>query len=159
MAYEAAIFVIAAALDIVSIALVYTFKDVLHSVIALAAAFVMNSVFFLILGQPFLALIQLFIMVGGVATYAFVGVSSAGYSKFRHTSPKIFIVAYAALFILLAYGVLRASPIVPSQSATPTLSLTQMLEQNIALLYLMAIVLFGAAFGSIIMMKKMRSGK
>ncbi|HIH50572.1 MAG: NADH-quinone oxidoreductase subunit J [Candidatus Micrarchaeaceae archaeon] len=159
MAYEAAIFIVAATLDVASIALIYIFKDVLHSVIALASAFIMNSAFFMILGQPFLALVQLFIMVGGVATYAFVGVASAGYSKFRHTNRMIFMAAYVALFILLAYSVLRPNQPESGQPALPTISLTQALGQNIALLYLIAIVLFGVAFGSIIMMKKLKVTK
>jgi NADH:ubiquinone oxidoreductase subunit 6 (subunit J) len=158
MAYEIAIFIVAAAIDIISIALIYTFKDVLHSVVALAFAFIINSAFFMMLGQPFLALIQLFIMVGGVATYAFVGVSSAGYSKFRHTDRRIFMAAYVVLFILLAYAMLRSSSITALQTV-PSLPLNQILTQNVALLYLIAIVLFGVAFGSIIMMKKMRETK
>jgi hypothetical protein len=98
-------------------------------------------------------------MVGGVATYAFVGVASAGYSKFRHTNRMIFMAAYVALFILLAYSVLRPNQPESGQPALPTISLTQALGQNIALLYLIAIVLFGVAFGSIIMMKKLKVTK
>ena len=71
-----ALFAIIALLEILSATLVFVFKDMLHVVLSFSALFIINSAIFMVLGQPFLALLQLFIMVGGVSTYLFVGVAS-----------------------------------------------------------------------------------
>lgn len=159
MVFEIAIFTILAILEIASIALIYTFKDVLHSVIALAMFFIFNSALFLIINQPLIALIQLFIMVGGIATYAFVGVSSSGYSKFKHTNYYLLVISSVLLFIAFAYSILNANLLVDQQNSISSSLIAQSIGPNIGLMYVMGLMLFGIGFGSIILMKKMRSEK
>jgi NADH:ubiquinone oxidoreductase subunit 6 (subunit J) len=159
MAYDLVLFAIAALLGIASAVLVFMLKDVLHSVIALTFLFIANSAIFLILGQPFLALLQLFIMVGGVSTYAFVGVASSGYAKFKHTNLTLFALFAIVIFAVLAYKGAPPNAIVQQQNMLSTNYLSQALASNVGLLYIMAIMLFGIALGSILLMKKMGAYK
>lgn len=154
MAYVV-LLVILALLEITSALLIFVFKDILHTVLALSALFVFNSAMFLVLNQPFLALLQLFIMVGGVSTYVFVGVASPSFSKFRNTNLGLFAVIYVALFLLLLSRLSQASPILTEQNALTGPLIAQSLGQNAGMLYLIAIVLFGSGFGSIVLMKKL----
>ncbi len=77
--------IIIALLELVAIAFIFLSKSLLHSVISLTLAFIANSAIFLAIGQPFIAIIQLFIFVGGISTYALVGVASASFSKFLYS--------------------------------------------------------------------------
>lgn len=154
MAYVV-LLVILALLEITSALLIFVFKDILHTVLALSALFVFNSAMFLVLNQPFLALLQLFIMVGGVSTYVFVGVASPSFSKFRNTNLGLFAVIYVALFLLLLSRLSQASPILTEQNALTGPLIAQSLGQNAGMLYLIAIMLFGSGFGSIVLMKKL----
>jgi NADH-quinone oxidoreductase subunit J len=156
MAYVA-LFIILALLEILSAILMFLFKDILHAVLALSALFVVNSAIFLVVNQPFLALLQLFIMVGGVSTYIFVGVSSGSYSKFRNTNYTVLAIIYVVMFLLFSIKLLQmqVQPIVTEQNALTGSLIMQSLGQNVGLLYLLAILLFGAGFGSIVLMKKL----
>lgn len=159
MSYEIVLFIIAAALEIGAAMLVFTFKDVLHSILALAFVFMLNSAILLMLAQPMLALLQLFIMVGGVATYAFVGASSSSYSRFRHTNVYVLAVSTIVLFLLLGYGALRSAPATGMQNTLSGASISQSLGSSVAMLYVMAVMLFGIGFGSILLMRKMGEDK
>jgi NADH:ubiquinone oxidoreductase subunit 6 (subunit J) len=155
MAYDLVLFAVATLLGIASAVLVFMLKDVLHSVIALTFLFIANSAIFLILGQPFLALLQLFIMVGGVSTYAFVGVASSGYA----TNLTLFALFAIVIFAVLAYKGAPPNAIVQQQNMLSTNYLSQALASNVGLLYIMAVMLFGIALGSILLMKKMGAYK
>jgi NADH:ubiquinone oxidoreductase subunit 6 (subunit J) len=158
MAYVA-LFIILAMLEILSAILMYVFKDILHTVLALSALFIFNSAMFLILNQPFLALLQLFIMVGGVSTYIFVGVGSGGYSKFKNTNYKILAGVYVAIFLVFSIGLINVNPILSEQNSLTPSIIAQSLGQNVGLLYLIGLVLFGAGFGSIMLMRKLGDKK
>jgi NADH:ubiquinone oxidoreductase subunit 6 (subunit J) len=159
MAYDLVLVAIAALLGIVSAVFVFLLKDVLHSVIALTLLFIANSALFLILNQPFLALLQLFIMVGGVSTYAFVGAASSSYSNFKHTNLTIFAIAVVVLSAVLLYGGIRANAVAQQQNTLSSADVSQSLGANMGLLYIMAIMLFGIALGSILLMKKIGAYK
>lgn len=154
MAYVA-IFIIAAILEIISAALIFWFKDILHTVLALSFVFIINSAFFLMLNQPLLALLQLFIMVGGVSTYVFVGVSSASFSKFSHTNYIILAIASIAILALFSYKIIPAGTQVNQQNLLSSSLIAQALGSNAVLLYLIGIFVFGAGYGSVILMRKL----
>lgn len=158
MAYVA-LFIIVALLEVLSAVLIFLFKDILHVVLAFAAVFVFNSAVFLLLNQPFLALLQLFIMVGGISTYIFVGVASSSYSKFKSTNYTALAVAYVVVFILLSARLVQTGPIIEQQNLLTPQLIMQSIGQNAGYLYILAILLFGVGFGSIILMRKLRDSK
>lgn len=154
-----AIFALAAALEIVSALLVFSLKDVLHSVLALSVAFFVNSLLFLMLAQPLLALLNLFIMVGGVSTYIFVGVASLSYSKFKHTSHIALGVLSLLLFAALFYPVYQSSPNGSEQNLLTAQMIGSSLTTNIGVLYIVTLVLFGIGLSSILVLRKVGSVK
>ena len=85
-------FIVLALAELLSISLIFVFKDILHSVLSLAMAFFINSLIFLMLEQPLLALLQLFVMVGGISTFLFVGVASVSLSRFGHANLLLLLV-------------------------------------------------------------------
>jgi NADH:ubiquinone oxidoreductase subunit 6 (subunit J) len=159
MAYVAVAFIILALLEIFAACLIFIFKDMLHSVLALAFVFIFNSAMFLVMQQPLLAVMQLFIMVGGVATYAFVGVSSVNYSKFKHTNYFAFGIIFILLFVSMAYRAVQAATVTTEQNTLSISLITKSLGLNIGILYLIALMLFGVGFGSILLMKKIGAKK
>lgn len=158
MAYVA-LFIILALLEILSAILMYVFKDILHTVLALSFLFILNSAMFLVMNQPFLALLQLFIMVGGVSTYIFVGVGSVGYSKFKNTNYNILVVVYIVIFLLFSAKMVQTGPIIAEQNPLTNQLLSQSIGNNVGLLYIMGIMLFGVGLGSIMLMRKLGDKK
>jgi NADH:ubiquinone oxidoreductase subunit 6 (subunit J) len=154
MAYIA-LFATIALLEIVSAVLVFVFRNILHTILALALLFVFNSIMFLMLEQPLLALFQLFIMVGGVVTYIFVGVASSSYSKFKGTNYKILAIAYLAIFLLFSFKVVQSGQTANGHNILSTGLIQQSFESNIGIIYLLAIMLFGAGLSSIILIRKL----
>ena len=151
------VFAVIAILEVVSAVLVFAFKDIVHTVLALSLLFVFNSAMFLVLGQPLLALLQLFIMVGGVSTYIFVGVASSTYSEFKATSYKTLVIASIAIFALFSYESLNSTKIIAGQNILTKQMIQTSIASNIGLFYLIAVMLFGAGMGSIILIKRMGS--
>ncbi|MDE1871638.1 MAG: hypothetical protein KGI06_05375 [Candidatus Micrarchaeota archaeon] len=154
MAYVA-IFVIIALLEIISAILVFVFKNILHIVLALSSLFIFNSAMFFVLGQPLLALLQVFIMVGGISTYIFIGVAAGSYSKFRGTNYAVLAIVYVAIFALFSVKVMQSGIYANAQNTLTSVEVSQSLLQNSGLLYFLAIMLFGTGFGSILLMKKL----
>lgn len=154
MAYVA-VFIIIALLEIISAVFIFFFRNILHSVIALSMLFVFNSALFLILAQPLLALLQLFIMVGGVSTYIFVGVASPSYSKFKGTNYAVFAAIYLVILLVFTVKVAQISPSAIEQNTLSGTLISKTLSSNAGILYLMTILLFGTGFGSILLMRKL----
>ncbi|MGD0728932.1 MAG: hypothetical protein ABR981_02550 [Candidatus Micrarchaeaceae archaeon] len=154
-----ALFIIVALLELLSAALIFVFKDILHVVIALASLFLFNSILFFILQEPLFAVLQLFIMVGGVSTYMIVGSGSASYSKFKHTNYYVLASAYIVIFAMLAYGALQTSIAVSEQNVISNSFIAQSIMSNIGLFYLIALMMFGIGISSIVLMRKISGRK
>ncbi|MGC8670013.1 MAG: hypothetical protein ACP5TL_02580 [Candidatus Micrarchaeia archaeon] len=148
------IFAILAALEIVSILLIFIFKNVLHSIIMLSIAFITSSLIFFFMQQPLLGLLQLFIVVGGIITYLFISVASISMSKFRHTTLIAFMALSVILATLLSYSVLGVSVQSGSNILTKGL-IVSYIDQSIAAFYIIAITLFGASIGAIALFKSL----
>jgi len=153
-----AVFATVAGLELISIILIFIFKDILHSVLALSASFLVNSIIFFLLGQPLIALLQLFIMAGGVSTYMFVGVASISYSKFRHTSYSAIIVLSVLSFLLYSYNTMNLSFTNLQQNTVSNDTISNTLSSGIGIIYIIAFMLFSIGIGSIVLLKKI-SGK
>ncbi len=154
-----AVFMVLALLEIFFATTIFIFKDLLHVVLAFSVAFLFNSALFFLLGQPILALLQMFIMVGGVSTYLFVGVGSASYSKFKYTNYTYLAIAYIAVFFTFVFRMTGVSPILPEQNVLSASLIAQTFSSNIGLLYIMAAMLFGIGLSSIVIMKKLGGKK
>jgi NADH:ubiquinone oxidoreductase subunit 6 (subunit J) len=154
------------ALIIIASVLVFLLRDVLHVAVFLTIVFLLNSLLFLELQQTILALIQLFIMVGGVSIYLFVGVASASYSKFRYTNKIPLVVVSLALFSVMAYGAYSNSPggFSGSQinSTVNVYSSSQLVSSfsssyTIVSLYTVVIMLSLLALGAILLLNKLKA--
>ena len=150
------LFAAVAALEVISAVLIFTFRNVLHSVLALSLTFLFNSILFLALQQTLLSLIQLFIMVGGVSTYIFVGVANSGLSRFRHTSllalgimAPILIVAYTTNLVFVGQGT------VTQENQVSGLMIKSALASNTGVLYVIAFALFATGISSIVLLKSL----
>lgn len=147
-------FIALALVELLSIALIFVFKDVLHSVLSLAMAFFVNSLLFLMLDQPLLALLQLFVMVGGIATFLFVGVASVGASRFVHTNLP-FLLALSVAFFLITFYLAAGTPFpVQQQNPLSGTAIAGELASGSGQLYAMVFALFGVALGAIIMLRR-----
>lgn len=134
--------------------LVFVLKDVLHAALALASLFFFNSLFFLLVGQPLLAVVQLFIMVGGIATFLFVGVGSIAYSRFRHTRMVTLVIIWAALFLTLTAALNGISFTAGQPSTFWAGNIASSLDSSAPLFYVMALAMFGVSLGAILLLKK-----
>ena len=74
--YSFEFFSIVSAIMIISGIAIFYQKSIMRAVIALSISFVASSLIFFILNQQFIALLQLFVFVGGMSTYLIVAVSS-----------------------------------------------------------------------------------
>ena len=155
----AALFITVALLEIFAAVFIFVFKDILHVVLSVSALFAFNSAMFFILSQPLLALLQLFIMVGGISTYIFVGVSSPGYSKFRSTNYLVFGIVYMLFLFVFTVKIAQVSPLSLQQNVLSGSIIANSITANYGVLYLLAVMLFGTGFGSILLMKKLGGDK
>lgn len=152
-----------AALITVAALLVFVFRDVLHTAIALSAVFFINSLVFLFLGQPLLAAVQLLIMVGGVSVYLFVGVAAASYSNFRHTNYAALAAVAAVVFAVMAYGAYGSGTLAAlhglqqvNQYSSQQVAASLASRYTIAALYSIALMLFLLALAAIPLLKELR---
>ena len=155
MALDIMIFAAVSIIGVLFSALVFVFKDILHSAVALAVVFIMNSALFLLLQQPLLAIIQLFIMVGGITTFLFVGVASAQAAKFRFTRIATLAVLWAVFFVVIAYPLMGVQFQTSQQpSSFGVVGISQSLSGSSVLFYVILSLMFSVALGAVLLLKK-----
>ncbi|MCL4382058.1 hypothetical protein M1614_03730 [Candidatus Marsarchaeota archaeon] len=167
-----AIVILIMALEIAAAIMVFALKDIMHSALALSVLFFGNSLAFLFLSQPVLAIIQLLVMVGGISTYIFIGVSSVSYSNFRHTRYAALAALATLIFFLISfpllirptnnlfYGTAMNESILKSDYVSSfAVSPPNYMTANIPFFYLLSVLLFGVALASIVMIKKLGEDK
>lgn len=131
----------------------FLFRRLLHAVLALTLAFVGSALVFLYLHQPFVALLQLFVFVGGLSTYLVVAVAA------EETKGKSYLIEYIAMLAILGFwfaGVLAISTGLNTVSAGKnfTALLGPALESYYPILFVLALLLFATVIGSILIMKR-----
>ncbi len=138
---------------------VFRAREMSHAMVGFLFVSVSTAALLALLGLPLLALLQLFIMVGGVSTYLFVGVSSESLSRFKHTSfPVLFIIAIC-LAVVPVYKVL-AMPTGPAQAGVLSQSaMAAGISGNVVLFYMLGVLLFGIGLASIVMMRSFKGGR
>ncbi len=142
-------------IDIFLIIAMFNSNEMMHAALFLAAVFFMNAIAFLILNQQLLAVIQLMIMVGGIATYIFVSVAPVKKPSFNGTNMPALALLSILIFIAIAYPLVQKGYI--SNSTTNySFDVTSMLNYvtfNVSIFYIITIMLFTSALGAIIIMK------
>ena len=148
------VFIALAIAELLSISLIFVFKDILHSVLSLAMAFFVNSLIFLLLDQPLLALLQLFVMVGGISTFLFVGVASVSLSRFGHTNKLLLLILSVAFFAISFYMAVGTPFPVQQQNFISGAAISEQLESGVGQLYVIIFALFGVALGAIMLLRR-----
>ena len=149
------IFAILSTLGILFSLLVFEFRDMLHAAVSLALLFLVNSLFFLLLGQPLLAIVQLFIMVGGITTFLFVGVASAQLGKFTRSKRLWFGILWIIIFAVLLYPLNAMQFYQPqSQASFGIINITNSLENSHIFFYMILALMFAVSLGAIVLLRK-----
>jgi len=141
-----ALFTIAGALA------VFLSRRLLHSVLALTAAFAGSAMVFLYMGQDLVALLQLFVFVGGLSTYLVVAVAGEeakhSLSSLRFV-PVLVVLAMALSTIFLGSGVSASS-----SGNSFTAAAGSAFIAYYPILFALALLLFSTVMGSIMIMKR-----
>lgn len=143
-----------AALMLAAASMIFVLRNVLHVAVALSLVFAINSLVFLLMGQPILAVIQLLVMIGGVSTYLFVGVASIGYSRFKHTNRPALAIIAIVIFSTITYGAYSSNAFSAQSAAPNQYSFSSIADSFgsmsvVLALYSIAIMLFALAFGAV----------
>jgi NADH:ubiquinone oxidoreductase subunit 6 (subunit J) len=149
-----ALFITVAVLEVVSAILVFKFRIALHAAAALAVLFFANALAFLLLSQPLLAIMQLFVMVGGVSTYLFVSVASANYPSLNPKRALAFGLLAASLFAVMVYPLVSTNINANQNNIVSLSTLDSYMSNSLPFFYMIAAVLFGVSLGAIIILKK-----
>ena len=137
---------------VISSAYVFATKKIMHAVLALTGAFTGSALFFMLMGQELVALLQLFLLVGGLSTYLIVAISTeeVRVSVKNFTSLVVTaVILYGAMAILLP-RFLQGS----LQSNNFSYVAGQAFESQYAILYFIVALLFAATLGSILMLRR-----
>jgi NADH:ubiquinone oxidoreductase subunit 6 (subunit J) len=146
------------AAEIISAIGIVFLKDQMRAAILLAVFFTINTAIFFCLGQALLGIIQLLILVGGVSTYLILGTGAVDQQYFRQRNTAAFVIVLILVFATLAYPILSHDfglqiPSLASQPVSVSLTAIQ-LSSGLGLLYLAAILLFAAAAGAVMLLKR-----
>ncbi len=133
-------------------------REMAHAMVGFLLVTVAAAALLVVLNLPLLALLQLFIMVGGVSTYLFVGVSSENLSRFKHTSLPILVVLAIVLAAVPIYKLSLVQSAAGLSNAISTAVIQSAVSSNLTLFYMLAVLLFGIGIGSIVMMKSLKEG-
>lgn len=146
-------FYIFGALTILSSIFVFLQRKLVHAVFALTMAFASSSMLMLIIGQPFIALLQLLVFVGGLSTYLMVSLANEEKGK-RYLRLGIFVpivIILVVWFFFFAQLAIGASVL---GSSNINMTFTAALQQFYPLLYMVVVLLFASALGSVLFIKK-----
>ncbi len=129
-------------------------RRLLHAVLALTIAFMSSSLLFFYLGETFIALLQLFVFVGGLSTYLVVAVAAeAARGKFE----LYVFIPLAVLFVIgLSEIVINSNLSLPAPAlpASFTGASIEALTVYYPVLAMLLILLFSAVIGSILIIRK-----
>jgi NADH:ubiquinone oxidoreductase subunit 6 (subunit J) len=150
MDWTFAVFAATAVISILFAISIFVFKDVIHVILSLILLFASISCLFVLLNQPLLAIIQLLVMVGGVATYFMIGSAPIGLANFRHTNFGLLTVLFVIIFAALAYPIINAPRNYPAYATFTGVGFSY----GQPLFYLIALFLFGVSIGALMLFKK-----
>ena len=129
-------------------------RELFKAAIGLAFVFVAVSGFVLLMGQPLLALFQLFILVGGLSTYLIVAVASEGRTHFNHVDGRMFVGVFVVLAIILTYAISVDTPQGLGSGGATVQELVSSVSNYYALMAAIAFTIFAIGIGSILLVKR-----
>ncbi|MDE1761976.1 MAG: hypothetical protein KGH78_02155 [Candidatus Micrarchaeota archaeon] len=129
-------------------------RELFKAAIGLAFVFIAVSGFVLLMGQPLLALFQLFILVGGLSTYLIVAVASEARTQFNHVDWRMFVGVFVVLAIVLTYAVSVNTPHVLGSGGETSQELISSISNYYALMAAVAFAVFAIGIGSILLIKR-----
>ena len=133
--------------------MIFFSRRILHSVLFLAAAAAGSSLIFLYLSQTLAALLQLLIFVGGLSTYLIVAVATEERKVMKADLVKFLS---AALLIAVAFSyIVYGTPGTQMNGNSFSYSAEAAFSGYSAFLFAVAFLLFAAAIGSIVMIKRL----
>lgn len=148
------IFVAISLLAAASAIALFASKRLLHAVLALTIAFMSSALLFLYLGETFIALLQLFVFVGGLSTYLVVAVaaeSARGKFEFYIFIPLAVIFAIGLSGIAVSSGLSSQEPLMPASFISASIAA---LTTYYPVLGMLLLLLFSAVIGSILIIRK-----
>lgn len=146
-------FCILAGLAALSAIYIFVQRKLVHAVLALMVAFGSSAVLFLLLDQPFIALLQTLVFIGGLSTYLMV--SLAAEERGKAYLRMSFFIPLAIVFSAWLCFFAQMSVASATFSATAmSLTFAAALKQYYLLLYIVVVLLFAAVTGSVLFVKK-----
>ncbi|MGC8694467.1 MAG: NADH-quinone oxidoreductase subunit J [Candidatus Micrarchaeia archaeon] len=155
------LFALLAVIDIILALSIFITKKTFHSVIFLIGIFIINSLFFMMLSQPLLALLQLIILVGGISVFMIVSVATESYKQIKISN--VYKVVALSIFIIIALSTIilqgfQTSTTVETNSINSTYIEAE-LSGNIFAIYLLVLFVFLIALGSALMLGHLNKSK
>ncbi len=147
-------FAVVAAFEMLCAMLMFIFRNALHSAAALALLFFANSLAFLLLGQPLIAIIGLFVTVGGISTYMFVSVASVRYPQLKARRALSIGLLSVLVFLAMSYPIFSWGAAAANAPMLSISALSPSLAASLPFFYLIAALLFGSALGAVLILKK-----
>ena len=130
-------------------------EKLLRAAAFLTIVFFVSSLIFILLNQVFIALVQLLVFVGGLSTYLIVAVATEKKGA-RLNNLRLF----ATLSTIVSLGFLSIVGYLPAaQAAGPSLfsaSAIAAFSSDYAYFYIIAVLLFTATMGSVLVIKKFK---
>jgi NADH:ubiquinone oxidoreductase subunit 6 (subunit J) len=151
------LFIAIAAIEILAAYSIFLFRNLMHSAIALSTVFGITSLVFAFLNQPLLAVFQLFIMVGGISVYIFVGVAAPGLARFKHARVGVLVPLSILIFAVLSYPLLSIAFGPQSDNTVQPGGIAGTFSSWLPLFYLIMLLLFAVSLGAILLIKMARA--
>ncbi len=143
-----------AALMVLSALVIFTSRRLVHAILALTAAFTGSAVIFLLLGQVFVAMLQLLVFVGGLSTYLMVAIAYEEKQRRYISYRNFFIVAVAVAFCLYAFTYMAVGQGVSPNGYSMVASFGAALQDYYFVIFGAVVLLFASAVGSALFLKK-----
>ncbi len=147
------VFGIIAVLEVFAAYSIFFFKNLMHSAIALTSVFAINSLMFAFLSQPLLAAFQIFIMIGGISVYIFVGVAAPGLARFKHARINILIPLSIVMFAVLSYPLISIMFASPASNVLQSSGIAGTFSSWLPVFYIIMLLLFAVSLGAILLIK------
>ncbi|MCL5419615.1 MAG: hypothetical protein M1354_01915 [Candidatus Marsarchaeota archaeon] len=141
-----------AAVTVASSLAIFIFKRLMHAVLALTSVFLGSALIILLLGQPIVALLQLFIFVGGLSTYLMVAIAAE--EKSAYISMASFIPVAVGLSLALLFFTSRAVAAVPDAGSSMAQTFPSAFQEYYPVLFAVVLLLSAAAVGSVLFIRK-----
>ncbi len=145
-----------AALTVSSGIFVVMSRKLIYAIIFFALASVGSAIIFALLGQELIALLQLLVFTGGLATFLIIAVATEEKNwKSQGAMHAKFLVLFSVIFAILAYFAVSLGPaynaVYPSNVQSGAESA---FSGSYMLLYAAMLLMFAAVTGSVLVLKK-----